>query len=80
MTDEKRLRGFESRYRSFARNRGKVIKEFRQSLASVQIVEQRLERNACSAEHRRTSEDIWILHDDLVDRLHGTILRPNTLK
>ncbi len=80
LADEKRLGGFESRYRSFARNRGKVIKEFRQSLASFQIVEQSLERNACSPEHWRTSKDIWILHDDLVDRLHSPILRPNTLK
>ena len=80
LADEKRLGGFERRDRSFARNRGKVIKEFRQSLASFQIVEQSLERNACSAEHRRTSEDIGVLNDDLIDRRHGPILRPNTLK
>ena len=74
MADEKRLGGFESRDRSLARNCGKVIKELRHSLAAFQIVEQGLERNARTAEDWCASENIGVLHDDLVNQLHGPYL------
>src|ERR1700690_617939 len=62
-------------YRRFTSHRRKILKEFVQGLPTFQIIQQSLERDACSSEDRRPSEDIWVLGDYLISLIQHPLSR-----
>jgi len=57
----------------FALHGGKILKELAQSLPPFEVIQQGLERNSSPAEHRGSSKNIGVSHDDAVGRRHSRI-------
>src|SRR5579863_7989283 len=58
---------------SFALDGGKIFKELVQSLPSLEVIQQALEWNSGSAEHRGPPENIGVPHDNAVGLRHSRI-------
>jgi len=69
LADQQGFRKLEGRDGGLSRHRGKVVQKLVQSLATFQVIQQRLERNARAAKDRSPSQDVLILNDDSI-RLH----------
>ena len=61
------------------RDRREALEKFFQTVIVFQVIEQRFDRNACSLENRRTSENVGINRDEIahlhVDTTAGFRLR-----
>jgi hypothetical protein len=60
---------FESGDRSFTRDRGKPLEKVFECLSALEIVEERLDGDPRSTEHRSSAKNIGVFDDDSHERI-----------
>ena len=60
---------FQERYDLLALNAWKAIKKIFNRIASLQMIEQTLDRHAGTFENRLAAENFWVLHDHFAHAL-----------
>src|ERR1700756_4469878 len=70
LADQRGPRVLQSRYGSLAGHSGKIIEELLKALSALQVIQQRLKRNAGPSKNRSSAEDRFVLDNQRIGRKH----------
>jgi hypothetical protein len=59
----------ESGDRRFTRYSGKPLEKLFECLTAFEVVEESLDRDSCSTEHRSSAKNIWVFDDNSHERI-----------